>query len=292
MDTIIHLDAVNPTMAQHSAMDSHLAFGYTGKWIERLGRIGYVTKGVLYGAIGVLAFQAAFSAAGGTEGTRGAILEIADKPFGQVLLALITLGLFGYALWRLVQSVIGPGDGSSGAKNVIKRIAYFIVGLIYAGLSLWTLSMVLGNGSGGGGDGSSQREWTARLMSQPFGQWLVAGVGAVIVAVALYHFYQAYSARFMRHYNQEMTPTQRTWAERVGRFGLAARGVTFCIIGGFVIHAAIQADPDETRGLSGALQTLSEQAYGPWLLGVVALGFIAYGVYCVSRGRFGRFAAG
>lgn len=75
---------------------------------------------------------------------------------------------------------------------------------------------------------------------------------------------------------------------RAGRFGLAARGVVFSIIGGFLIVAAVQSDPNESRGLGGALRALAEQPYGPWLLGVTAAGLIAYGIYSVMLARYRR----
>ena len=33
------------------------------------------------------------------------------------------------------------------------------------------------------------------------------------------------------------------------------------------------------EGLDGALQTLVQQPYGPWLLGIVALGLVSFGIY-------------
>ena len=113
----------------------------------------------------------------------------------------------------------------------------------------------------------------------------------MILGVGLYHFYQAYQATFMRAYNSgAMRPQQRQWAKRIGQFGLSARGVTFCMIGSFVITAAMQADPREAKGLSGAFNALARQPYGPWLLGIVALGFVAYGVYYFSRARYSHVA--
>jgi hypothetical protein len=64
--------------------------------------------------------------------------------------------------------------------------------------------------------------------------------------------------------------------------------VTFGIIGGFLIHAGLAADPTEARGLDGALAVLAQQPYGPWLLGVVALGLVAYGLFCLSQALYRR----
>ena len=276
-----------------SASAADLPFDSVDGLIDRMARLGFITKGIVYGVIGVLAVQAAFTAGGGTEGARGAIQEIGRQPFGQVLLGLAAIGLLAYALWRFIAAGVDPEGAGTDAKGIAKRIGYAVSGVIYLGLAAWAATIVLGGSTpGGGGGGGSEAAWTAKLMAQPFGQWLVGAAGAVVVGVGLFHFYRAYSASFMKRYNTgEMNARQRTWAKRLGRFGLSARGVTFCIIGGFLIEAAVQANPNESRGLAGALDALAQQPYGPWLLGIVALGFIAYGVYCVSRARFSSFSA-
>jgi hypothetical protein len=171
------------------------------------------------------------------------------------------------------------------------RLGCAVSGVAYAALAFLAARLALGIGGGGGEN--SEQELTAKLLAQPFGQWLVGLVGAIIIGVGLAHFYRAYKAKFMQAYAAgEMSQRQRRWARRLGQFGLAARGVTFCIIGGFLIHAGIAADPTEARGLDGALAVLAQQPYGPWLLGVVALGLVAYGIFCVSQALYGRVVTG
>lgn len=265
--------------------------GNIGDWLEPLGRIGFATKGVVYALIGILAFGAATNTGGSTEGTRGAILSFADGPFGQILLGLVTVGFFGYALWRFLEALVDPYDAGSDAKAIARRVGYAVSGLIYLGLAVWCAWLVLGNGGGNaGGGGSAGQEWTAKILAQPFGQLAVGVAGAIVAGVGLYHFYRAYRSSFMKRYRtSSMSASQRQWVERLGKFGLSARGVAFCIIGGFLIQAALEADPSETRGLSGALDALGAQPYGPWLLGVVALGFVAYGLHCAAQARFSHF---
>ena len=84
----------------------------------------------------------------------------------------------------------------------------------------------------------------------------------------------------------------RKWTERWGRFGIAARGIVFGIVGAFLIRAALQYDPQEARGLGGALQTLAKQPLGPWLLGAVALGLVAFGLFMLSVARYRRIPTG
>ena len=114
-------------------------------------------------------------------------------------------------------------------------------------------------------------------------------VGLIVIGVGISYFYQAYKAGFQRHFNQhQMSATERNWAKWMGQFGIAARGTVFCIIGIFLILAALHANAGEARGLDGALAALAQQPFGPWLLGIVALGFIAYSIYSLIEARYRR----
>jgi hypothetical protein len=69
---------------------------------------------------------------------------------------------------------------------------------------------------------------------------------------------------------------------------MAARGVVFGVIGGFLVLAAYRANPGEVKGVGEALATLQRQPYGPILLGAVALGLVAYGLYQFILARYRR----
>ena len=58
--------------------------------------------------------------------------------------------------------------------------------------------------------------------------------------------------------------------------------IVFGLIGVFLAEAAYQYDPAKAQGIDGVLRTLVRQPYGPWLLGVVALGLIAFGIYSIT----------
>ncbi len=253
-------------------------------WVERLARFGYAAKGVVYGIVGLLAAQAAFGGGGKTTDTRGALQEIVKQPFGKVLLGIVAIGLFGYVIWRFVQAIKDPENKGTDLKGILQRIGYGITGLIYAGLAISAVRIILGSG---GGNSNSTQDWTARLLSQPFGQWLVGTVGAFIIGLGFYQFYKAFTAKFRQEMNlSELSDTEEKWVIGISRLGLAARGIVFCVIGFFFIQAARQSDASEAGGLGEALQTLAQQPYGPWILGIVALGLIAYGIYTVIQARY------
>jgi hypothetical protein len=255
-------------------------------WIERLARVGYVAYGVVYVLVGVLAVLAAFGEGGRTTSQEGALRSVLLAPLGSVLLCMVTIGLLAYAMWRLFQGFLDPEKEGRDAKGIMKRSDHVINGLFHGALAFSAGQLVLGSGGGGGG---SPDDWTARLLAQPLGRWLAVIAGAVIVGAGLYQFYMAYRADFRDELKLgEMGIRQRAWATRSGRLGYAARGVVFGVIGVFLAQAALQTDPDEARGLGGALETLARQPFGPYILGAVALGLVAYGVFMFVMARYRR----
>lgn len=248
-------------------------------WIEWLARLGFAAKGVVYAIIGVLALLYAFGEGGETGGTQNALQTIGEQPFGQILLGIVALGLVGYSIWLFVRSGMDTENEGSDTKGIVKRIGYGINGIIQLGLAFIAGRMALNSGGGSSG-GDAASDWTARLMEQPFGTWLVGLVGLIVIGVGLYHIYEGYSVKFREILKlNEMNETEIKWTIRFGRAGLIAQGIVLGMIGSFLIQAAIQYQPSEARGVGGTLQTLAQQPYGPWLLAIVALGLVAHGIY-------------
>lgn len=262
-------------------------------WVEKLARAGYAAKGIVYGTVGILAVQVALGEGGKTTDSSGALESIANQPFGRFLLIFIAIGLFGYTLWRLIQGIFDPENRKTDSKNVVKRIAYIGSGLVYAGLAFQALMLGLQSSSQSQGGGNSTSDWTAKVMEQPFGRWLVALVGAVTIGIGLYRLYRAYKVKFRRKLNlAELDANTEKWIIRISRFGIAARGVIFIIIGFFFLRAFKQYDPNEVKGLDGVLQTLAQQTYGKILLGIVAFGLVAYAIYLLVQARYRRIPTG
>lgn len=253
--------------------------------IELLGKTGYAAKGIIYLVVGLLAAEAALVSGDEAAGKRDAIYEIARQPFGQVMLGIIAAGLVGYVTWRFVQAWFDPGQVGRDAKGLVKRAGYGISGLAYASLALLAGSIALGFGSGATAD---SKDWSATLLAIPFGRWLLGAIGLIVIGVGLFNMGKAWSGRFMQRY-RGMSARLRKLALIAGRAGLAARCVTFVMIGGFLIVAAYESRAAEVKGLSGALQTLARQVYGPWLLGTVALGLIAYAIHCFVTAKYRAF---
>jgi len=255
-------------------------------WIERLARAGYTAKGVVYLLIGLLAFQAAIGTGGNTSGTPGALRLLLRQPLGRWLLGLVAVGLAGYALWRAVSAIADPeSHGRHGGKRLFVRAGYAGSAVLHGALALQAARLALGRG-GAGGEGAES--WTARLMSAPLGQWLV---GLAAVGVAGYGLVQVVQGLRGEHVAKRLAfgglgGDERRLLLRTARAGMVARGIVFGIMGLFLAHAALEHDPREAGGLGEALEALERQPYAPFLLGAVALGLAAYGVFQLVKARY------
>jgi hypothetical protein len=197
------------------------------------------------------------------------------------MLGLLAVGLLGYAVWRFVEAGIDPEHDGGG-----KRALYALSGVIHAGLALTAVRMALGSSRGGGGGSDSL---AARAMEAPAGRWLVAAAGLAIAGFGVFQIVKGWRADLDRRLDFSRLPSAaRAWAVRAARAGLAARGVVFIIIGFFLVQAARHRNPGETRDLEGALEALRGASYGPWLLGLVALGLIGYGITEILKARYRR----
>ena len=255
-------------------------------WFKTLARFGYAAKGSVYLIAGVLSARAAFGLGGATTDKQGALRTLLSEPFGRILLILIGIGLIGYVLFRLTQAAMDPEQKGGDAKGVAARLVYVVSAIIYAVLAFSAFRLAIGVGSAEGNQG---QDWISRMFQVPLGRWLVGLAGLIVIGSGFYQLYKAYKTDFSEHMRwNEMSATEHTWIVRLGRLGLAARGIVQLLIGWFLTQAALTFDPGKVQGTEGALNTLAQPPFGSWMLGVVALGLAAYGVYMLAVARYSR----
>ncbi|MBE9069159.1 DUF1206 domain-containing protein [Leptolyngbya cf. ectocarpi LEGE 11479] len=262
-------------------------------WIRGLARLGYGAKAIVYLSLGILATQAALNLGGETTGSDGTLIAIASKPFGQILLFLVSFGLLGYVLWRLVQAFLDPEHDGRDWSDIVRRLSYLASGIAYSSLALTALRLALGQPSQSNNQGSTPEVWATRLLQQPMGRWVVGAAGVCIIGVAFYYFYRAIKAKFRNRLRlHNLSQITRKNLIRICQFGIAARGLVFSIIGGYLIKAAITADADQARSTEGALEALQySSSFGQWLLIVTAAGLVAYGIYMAVQARYRKIEA-
>ncbi len=254
-------------------------------WVIWMGRVGFAAMGVVHLLVGILAIMSVVSIASAS-GTEGALRQIVRLPFGQILLIIVAVGLVNYALWRFIQASMDTDAKGSDFKGFATRIGFAVIGVVYLGLSFSAVKIFLGAQDK---NDVWAESWTAWLLAQPFGQWLVGLAAAIAAIVGILHFYIAYATKFRENWKlEEMSESQENWGTWFGIVGFIARGVVFCIIGFFLAYAAWQSNAGRVRDFGSALDALEQQPYGVWLLGIVAVGLFSYGFFIFSQVRFRR----
>jgi hypothetical protein len=250
-------------------------------WIELLARLGYAAKALLYGTIGLLAAKAAFGPRGKVTDTQGALRTV-EGSFGDAFVILIAIGFFGYGGWRLVEAALDPERRGSDLKALAVRFGLAIRGLVHGALGVTALRLATGHE---GRSANQAKEWTTRGLELPGGEMLVAAAGLAIAGYGLYQLYRAWAAKLGRQLRLgQMSEPLRSWVAGVSRFGIAARGVVFCLIGFFLARSGLKHDPAQAGGLRESLHTLAE--VGRWPFVAVAIGLMAYGVYELLNARY------
>lgn len=255
----------------------------TEEAVTLLARMGYAARGTVYLLVGGLAALAAIGEGGQTEGSRGALERVLIAPLGEFLLAILALGLAGYAVWRCIQALADTDHHGLSPKGLTIRAGLLVSSITHLLLGVFAISLIftLGGSSGGGSKGLAH--W---LMTQPFGRWMVAAVGILMIGAGLAHGLKGARATFDQHFDMPME-TQR-WAYPICRFGLVIRGVVFVIAGNFFVIAAYHLNPNEAGGLAEVFDTFRSLRFSNWLVGFVAMGLLAFGMYSLLEAVYRR----
>jgi hypothetical protein len=263
---------------------SSLRSASDSKPMAAAARLGLAARAIVYLVIGWLAIQIALGHATPQANQKGALADIASHTGGTVVLWVLGIGFAAYAAWRLSEAAFGTAtDGSKAGP----RVQSLMSGVVYAALCVTTFAFVAGRSRQG--QAQEQQTETAKLMRHAYGRWLVGLAGVIVIVVGIVMIVEGATKKFEKQLNlKELRGSTRTVVVRLGMIGTIARGIVFGIVGILVLDAAITFDPAKSTGLDGALRTLADRAYGPWLLGILALGLIAFGIYGVAAARWSK----
>ena len=256
------------------------------RYVDWLARAGFTARGIMYVLIGVLAVEIAFGGSGHKADQSGAARLVASTPFGAFLLWLLVVGFAGMALWRLSEALYG-GPGADGRKTSNRLIAGFkavLYGFIAFGIAKYALGL--------GAPKSSNKQTvdlTSTAMREPGGRILVGIVGVVLLGVGAWLAWRAFEKKFVEEIKTgEMSPRTRRAVVAFGRVGGIARGIVFGAAGLFLLIAAVTAHAHKAKGIDATLRAFTKTPAGPWLLVLIALGLVIFGVYSLAEARWRR----
>ena len=256
------------------------------RMLEWIARLGHSAKGLVYLLVGYRALKGALHwvRPGGSD---QALAALDKQPSGELLLLVLAAGLGFFALWRAVQTFWDPDGVGRARRGLLERAGFAMSGFFYGNLAAGALEMALEQPEPE--DIHEQEQLAAFLLDQPLGEWLVALVGGVTVAVGVGQLYKAYSGKFLEPLHvAEMKGWERSLVTFLAYFGLAARGCVFLALGAFVMRAAWTLNPRQVQSMGEMLVTLRRLPYGPALLGLVGSGFVAYGLFMLVEARYRR----
>jgi hypothetical protein len=256
-------------------------------WMERLTRLGYAVKGFLYTAIGFIAIASALGKSKTPADQLGAISTFTRLPAAEPLLWITLIGLISYALWGLIRAIFDPLHKGTDLEGLLSRAGYLVSAATYASFVLPTYDLIRGSRHLSGS--TSTVQMVSTLMSVPMGRWLVGIIGVAAICAGLFQIYSGIKMDFDEVFKPYgLSAKQLRVARQLGRYGTIARGVVFALVGFFFGLAAYEANPGSAKGFNGALKYLEAQPYGLWLLGIVAIGLIAFGIYSFMNASWFR----
>lgn len=257
--------------------------------VKPIAQTGLVAKGIVYCLLGMLVLLAAMNMGGHSESETdktGVVKFIYDLPGGQIILAAIALGLICYVIWRGIQTFSDTEHKGTKPKGLAARMRYLFSGFIYAALAGYAIKMLF---SGGGNSDDSKQGLAQQLLEKPFGQWLVGAAALIFIGVGIYQAFYGLSEKYRKHTDKAGNGGKQKVLLMAGKIGYLARAIVWLLIGWLFLKAAFHSNSSEAGDTSKAFGFLSKSDYGPYLLGLMAIGLICYGIFNFVRVRYEKF---
>ena len=257
-----------------------------GQWVDRAAQIGLVARGVVYVVFGLIAFDLATGDHSGKPSSQGALTEMAQQPYGTWLLGVVALGLFAYAVACALGAIRGRGGKKAGESDTKDRVMDAGRAVINASLAVYTVKILL-DGRSSSGSGNTESKATAMVLDWPGGQVIVAVIGLAIIAAGIAQWRKAYKQKFTEGLALEQASDKtRRVVTKLGTVGYVARGIVFALVGWFLRERRHRLQPGRGGRRRRGPARLAGKAYGPWVLGFVGIGTIAFGVWSAVEARY------
>lgn len=246
--------------------------------------MGYVAKGVVYALTGVLAFSAAIGLGGTAKGKLGVLDFLQKQTFGNVLLGILAFGLLCYGFWRFLQSVKDPEGIGSDAKAIGKRSGFFLSGFFYTALAIFAVLKIFDPSGSNDGYGKSP-------ISHEYLPYIFYVIALGLAIKAIFHLLKAYKGNFLKEFRLDKlaNPKKRKTLKWIGNVSLISRSIVVGVVSYFFFGAAHSSGTEDMKGTADAFSFLQQKSEGPWLVGLVALGLICYGIYIFTMARYRQF---
>lgn len=254
-------------------------------WIELAARVGFGARGFVYVSVGILTLLGTLDVAGEAVGTSGALAWLVMRPFGRVWLLLVILGLLAFVMWRMLQAVFDADHEGADREGLVTRVGQLFSGLGYGAMAFGAVRLLVDKPENAQAEGIAASRKTAETVAAlPYGDWLLAAGGVVIVAIGIANVARAWREDFTEYLACSEHLCRKV--EPLARWGYLARGLAYLPLGVVVVLGGLRADPQDVTSLGAALEIVERQPTGPWALSALAAGLIAFGLFSFVEARW------
>ncbi|MBB2975267.1 hypothetical protein FHX49_000833 [Microbacterium endophyticum] len=252
------------------------------KALRTLARVGYAVLGIVHIVIGGIAVSIAVGAGGGEADQGGAMEQIQKSPAGVLLLWVIAVGLLALAVWQIVEAFLERDPDTK--KKWGYRVKYVGTAAAYFAIAGTAFVYAIGGQSD---SSQSSQSLSAQLLAAPAGVFLLVLVGLVVTAVGIAFVVRGATQAFTK---KLMIPSGAKGRGIVtfGVVGYIAKGVAVGVAGVLFVVAALTHDAEAAGGMDAAIHTLAALPFGAFILWIVGLGLIIYGIFCFARARYAK----
>lgn len=255
--------------------------------LELAARVGYGARGFVYLSVGLLVLFATLGLIGDTVGVKGALEWLSQRPLGRVWMLLVGLGLAAFVGWRMLQAVFDADHEGTSRHGLMTRMSQLFSGLSYAALAFAALALFAGPRASDPSEGVAEsRERAAMLLDLPFGRWLLIGAGLAIFGIGVGNVVKAWREDFSEYLDCSVRMCRRVTP--LARVGHVARGLAYLPLAVLVVLAGWRARTADVTSFGAALEAVERQTAGEWIVGLIALGFVAFGAFSFIEARFRR----
>ncbi|KAI9269947.1 hypothetical protein BY458DRAFT_475138 [Sporodiniella umbellata] len=266
-----------------------------------VGRIGFISKGVVYGCIGVLTLTNLTDAwtpngSKGNESPQGAFLLLGGIPaIGRSILIVMAVGLCLYIIWRFWEAVTGQGSDASFSKkkNFFRyRLSPFVSGCVYTAYAYYVIHMIF----------QTEEEQQASASSKTFpASWAETGIGKAGIVLLGIAFLIAFATQMVNAIKapfkkdlKTSEPGARKWEafmiNWLGRIGFFGRAALFGTMSGFFWDSLAQHNESGDKNMvAAAVGKLANTGGGRFFMGLLGVCLVIYALFAVLNAYYKYF---
>ena len=257
--------------------------------VKSLARFGFFTKGFLFIFMGGLAILLVTGERRRPVGdAAGALADIAERPYGKVLLGIFIFGALGHGFWNILRGAADVDDAGRGWQGILKRCISIGIGIFYLGLSASAFEIIL---AARAADSTAQTagSFMGILLAIPiFGAMLSVFIGLGSIGAGLHECYSGLTGKYRENYRLwEISGLHHILIYVLGVLSFTARALLLVIMGYLFIEAALGTKAGSI-GMDAALMALLSSGYGRMLVSFTAIGLICHGVLALYEAKYRR----